>query len=99
MPSQAGLKSCATRKRKAPRLLPGEPVIARDVLHKEPAGAALDELDPESIQTGKLGCGRCDERYFPSAVHVGEKLAVRDRDLDDSGDDSPERGLLHIGAD
>src|SRR5438034_10949568 len=74
-------------------LLPCEAVVARDVLHEEPAGAALDKLNAESIQTAKLSFGRCDERYLPSAVHVGEKLAVRDRDLDDSGNDSPERGL------
>src|ERR1700694_2142245 len=58
----------------ASTLLPCEPAIARDMLHKEPAGAALDELNAESIQTAKLSFGRSDERYFPSAVHVGEKL-------------------------
>ena len=82
-----------------PHLLPGEPVIARDVFHQERAGAALDELDAESIQTGKTSLGRCDQRYLPPAVHVGEKPAVRERDLDHSRDGSPEWGLLHIGAD
>src|SRR2546426_9072283 len=82
-----------------PHLFPCEPVIARDMLHEEPAGAALVELNRESIQTGKSGLGRCDQRYLPSAVHVGEKLAIRERDLDDSGDGSPERALLLIGAD
>src|SRR6058998_1178083 len=42
------------------RLLASEPVVARDMLHQEPAGAALDELDPESIQTSKRDLGRCN---------------------------------------
>src|ERR1700687_4873909 len=69
------------------------------MLHKEPAGAAPDKLNPECVQTGKTSLGRCDQRYLPSAVHVGEKPAIRERDLDDSSDGSPEWGLLLIGAD
>src|SRR5262245_30901694 len=66
---------------------------------KEPASAALDELNPESTQAGKKRLGRCEQRYLPSAVHVGKKPAVRQRDLDDSRSGSPERALLLIGAD
>src|SRR5438034_256843 len=69
------------------------------MLHQQPAGAALDELNPESIQTGERGLGRRDQRRLPSAVHVAEQSAVRDRDLDNSGDGSPERALLLIDAD
>src|SRR5437773_11781157 len=69
------------------------------MLHQKPAGAALNELDPESIQTGKRGLGRCVQRYLASAVHVAEELAIRERDLDNSRAQSPERGLLLIGAD
>src|SRR5947208_8639392 len=69
------------------------------MLHKQAAGAALDELHSESIQAGKLTLGRRDERDLSSAVHVAEEFAIRDRDLDDSSDGSPERRLLHIGAD
>ena len=43
-------------------LLPCEPVITRDVLHEEPASAALDELNAESVQAAKQRVGRCDER-------------------------------------
>src|SRR5438067_11661127 len=81
------------------RLFPCEAVIARDVLHEEPAAAVLHELDAESIQTGERGLGGGDQRDVPSAVHVGEQSAVRERDLDDSRQSSPERRLLLIGAD
>src|SRR5258706_12434761 len=77
-------------------LLPCEPVIARDVLHKKPARAAPDELDAESVQTGKRALGRCDQRHLPSAVDFGEESAVRERDLADSGGRSPEGALLLI---
>jgi hypothetical protein len=80
-------------------LLPCEPIIARDMLHKESDGAALDEFNPESIQTGKSGLGRGDQSDLPPAVHVGEKPAIQDRDFDDAGDSSPERRLLRIDAD
>src|ERR1700733_10267949 len=69
------------------------------MFHKQPAGAALDELDSESIQAGESAFGRRDQRYFPSAVHVGEESAIRNRDLDDPGGGSPERALLLISAD
>jgi hypothetical protein len=46
-------------------LLPCEPIIARDMLHNESAGAALDEFNPESIQTGKSGLGRGDQSDLP----------------------------------
>src|SRR5437660_666509 len=82
-----------------PQLFPCEAVIARDVLHEEPAAAALHELDAESIQTGESGPGGGDQRDVPSAVHVGEQSAVRERDLDDSRQSSPERRLLLIRAD
>src|SRR5438067_2517366 len=80
------------------RLFPCEAVIARDVLHEEPAAAALHELDAESIQTGERGLGGGDQRDVPSAVHVGEQSAVRERDLDDSRRSSPPPACLHPNA-
>ena len=69
------------------------------MFHEEPARAALDELDAESIQTRKKGVGRCHERYLSSTIHLAEQPAIRERDLDDSREGSPERGLLLVGAD
>ena len=69
------------------------------MLHVQATGAALDELDPESIQTSEGGVGRCNEEHVSSPVHVGDEPAVFHRDLDDPRDGSPERLLLLIRAD
>src|SRR5437762_13927539 len=57
-PRSAVLFFMPARKHCQKKLLPCEPVIARDMLHKQAAGAALDELHSESIQTGELTLGR-----------------------------------------
>src|SRR5207244_13273258 len=70
----------------------------RDLRHEEHT-ASQDDCDAESIQAGESGPGGGDQRDVPSAVHVGEQSAVRERDLDDSRQSSPERRLLLIRAD
>src|SRR4051794_19202028 len=93
------LLTCAATASCSAQSFPREPVVPRDVLHEQAAGAAVDELHSETVETGELGVRRGDQRHFASAVHVGDQLSPGDGDRHDARGGSPERLLLLVGAD